>query len=184
MIKKSSFTSDYELAKASRNRHRRLFSCLYKSLSESDVRQYFLALYDLDLVGNLERYRIDYVHPEIWLEFKYQIDMTDRAVRCRVIAQILHYIHYAPIKRGEYLLPESFGIVDKSYIMLYYTDDFSKYILNPEYFKDIKSPSAPHPKLERDLFMDTAIQVEPLHVLSDYDKVWDELNLRGAYAHE
>lgn len=181
MIKVANDTSDAALAAAYRIRHAMLKDKLFSSLNESDVRQAFLALYDLDLVGNLERYRIDYAHPEIWLEMKYNVNLRDRAVRCKIIAQILHYLHYAPVKRNEPMLPESFGIVDKSYIMLYDTADFGKYIINPDYFKGIKSPSASHPDLERALFNDPLIAVKPLHVIADYDKVWTELHTRGAY---
>lgn len=181
MLKVANDCSDEALAKHARYRHAKLKDKLFSAENESDVRQAFLTLYDLDLVGNLEKYRIDWAHPEIWLEMKFSANMGDRAVRSKIIAQILHYLHQAPAKRGEHMLPETFGIVDKSYIMLYDTEAFGKYIINPTYFDGIKSPSSAHPKLERDLFNDPLIQVTPLHVLADYDTVWTELEKRGAY---
>ena len=181
MLKVAMDCSDESLAKLTRYRHYKLKDKIFHAENESDVRQLFLSLYDLDLVGSLEKYRIDWCHPEIWLEMKFNVDMTDRTIRCRIISQILHYLHLALVKRGEYMLPETFGIVDKSYMMLYNTSEFHKYILDTTYFVDIKSPSSMHPKLERELFRDPIIQVEPLHILADYDKVWTELHKRGAY---
>lgn len=184
MIKIASDCTQESLAKHSKFRHEVLKDRLYRSESESDVRQAFLSLYDLDLVGNLEKYRIDYVHPEVWLEVKYDVNMSDRKVRTRIISQILHYIHQAPAKRGEYLLPDTFGIVDKSYLLLYKTRDFLQYIINPEYFQSIKNPSSPHPELEKRLFSDPNIKTQRFHVLADYEKIWTEFEKRGVYASE
>ena len=173
--------SDSAIASSARRRHAKLKDQVFTAESESDVRQAVLALYDLDLVGKLEKYRIDYAHPEIWLEFKFKADILDRSTRCKIISQILHYIHQAPIVRGEHLLPETFGIVNKTHIMLYDTEDFGRYIINPNYFSGVKSPSSQHPQLEKDLFSDPIIQSQPLHILADYDEVWAALEERGAY---
>lgn len=181
MIKVSSDTSDHLLANASRVRHKVLKDKLYSARNESDVRQSFLALYDLDLVGHLEKYRIDYAHPELWLEMKYDMNWMDIPVRCKVIAQILHYMHYAPSKRGEHILPNSFGIVDKSFILFYETLNFTKYVLNPKYFKGIPNPSSPHPLLESELSRDPIIKGGKYHILAEYEKVWSELEKRGVY---
>lgn len=181
MLKVASETDKEGLAEHTLFRHESLKRKIYNAENESDVRQSFLALYDLDLVGNLEKYRIDYVSPDLWLEFKYSIDLSDRRVRCRVLSQILHYLHYAPTKRGELILPETFGIVDKTNIILYDTCKFLAYIINPHYFKDIKSPSQSHPDLEKALFSDPIITSDLMHVLSDYDQVWNEFEKRGVY---
>lgn len=181
MIKMGSDQSDEALAQASRLRHHKRKGQIFAANNESDVRQGVLAYLDLDLFGNLEKYRVDYAHDELWLEVKYNGNFEDRASRCRVISQMLHYLHYAPIKRGEVLLPESFGIVDKNHFMLYDTSDFGKYIINLGYFKDIKSPSAPHPELEKALFADPLIETRMYRVLSEYDEIWTELDRRGIY---
>lgn len=181
MIKLSHDVSDGELASACRRQHEMALYKIFHAENESDVRQFFLRLLGLDLVGNLEKYRIDYVHPEIWLEFKFNANMGDRRCRVKIISQILHYLHYALVKRGEHLLPDSFGIVDKNFIMLYDTADFLGYICNNKYFEDIKSPSAPHPDLERALFADTRIESEMMNVLTEYEDIWIALEKRGAY---
>lgn len=181
MIKQGSDQSDYALAKDSRERHTIMMGQLFRAKSESDVRQCFLNIFGLDRVGNLEMYRIDYVHPEIWLEFKYCADLKDRTVRCRIIAQILHYLHYAPMKRGEYMLPESFGIIDKSCVMFFNTEDFLHYFANVGYFNDIKNPSSSHPDLEKALYADPVVDSRIYYTLREYSAVWDELSRRGAY---
>jgi hypothetical protein len=181
LIKVSSDTPDNLLANASRIRHKVLKDKIYAAENESDVRQAFLALYDLDLVGNLEKYRIDYAHPELWLEMKYDMNWSDINIRARVISQILHYMYYAPYKRSEQFLPDSFGIVDKSFILFYETDKFIKYILDPAYFKGIPNPSSPHPLLESHLIKDPVIKGGKYHILAEYDKVWNELNKRGVF---
>ena len=181
MLKVASSCTDAMLAAHSRYRHDTLKSKLFNAESESDICQALFSLYDLDLVGNLEKYRVDYTHPEIWLEVKFKINVKDRADKAKVISQMLHYLHYAPTKRGEVLLPNTFGISDNSYITLYDTEAFGNYIINPGYFKDIKSPSAAHPELERALFADPLLKGLQLHVISDYEEVWSEFNKRGAY---
>lgn len=181
MLKVAHDVSDESLAAHARYRHNKLKEKIYAAESECDVRQAFLSLYDLDLVGNLEKYRIDYVHPAIWLEMKYRVDIRDLDTRCRVVAQIIHYLHQAPADRKETKLPKTFGIMDKAFIMLYDTASFGKYFLNPDYFKDAKSPSSPHPDLERDLARDPLIKAKPLHIIAEYDRVWGEFLRRGAY---
>lgn len=181
MLKVARDTSEAALAAAYRIRHKRLKDQIFASESESDVRQGVLSLYDLDLVGNLEKHRIDYVHPELFIEFKHNVDFGNIQTRCKIIAQILHYIHQIPAKRGEYMLPESFAIIDKNYALFYNTIDFAKYIVEPAYFSDINSPSSRHPVLESDLIKDIRVRTKPLHVLADYDLIWNELEKRGAY---
>ncbi|CAM0027223.1 hypothetical protein VPHD148_0129 [Vibrio phage D148] len=181
MLKVANYTSEAALAAAYRIRHKRLKDQIFASESESDVRQGVLALYDLDLVGNLEKHRIDYVHPEIFIEFKFNVDFGNLQTRCKIIAQILHYIHQIPTKRGEYMLPESFAIIDKTYALFYDTIDFAKYIIDAKYFDGIGSPSSRHPLLEDELIKDIRVKAKPFHVLADYDLLWDEFEKRGAY---
>lgn len=149
--------------------------------NESDLRHHFVTVFDLDINGFLELYRVDYASPSLWLEVKYRLDIRDLNSRCSVISQMLHYIHKAIADRGEEILPKSFGIVDRKYLMLYDTLDFGKYFLNPSYFKDIQSPSAIHPELEKALRTDPIVTSRPLHIVAEYDRIWDEFNNRGVY---
>lgn len=181
MLKVAHDVSDESLANHARYRHNKLKERIYAAESECDVRQAFLSLYDLDLIGNLEKYRIDYVNTSMWLEMKYRVDIRKLDVRCKVVAQIIHYLHQAPADRGETKLPSTFGIMNKAFIMFYNTADFGKYYLNPEYFKGIKSPSSTHPDLERDLSRDPLLKTAPIHIIAEYDKVWGELQRRGIY---
>lgn len=181
MLKIARDTGSIALAKYSKFRHNAIKRCIFNAKNESDVRQFVLTYLGLDILGNLEMHRTDWVHPELWLEFKYSIDMSDRAVRCRVISQILHYLHYAPIKRQDFELPDSFGIVDKNNIIFFDTEPYLKYILEPRYFDGVRSPSAPHPELERALFADPLIVSTQYSILNDYGLIFDEIQRRGIY---
>lgn len=183
MIKMAADTPTSDVAYMAHLRHRKLKDQIYAAESESDVRQAVLALYDLDLVGKLEKQRVDYAHPELFIEFKYKQDLKDRRVLCKILSQMLHYLHFIPYKHSRYEFPENFAIADKSLMFIYSTEDFAKYIIDKDqvYFKDISSPSSPHPILERELFNNPIIAAQGLHVIADYSRIWDELEKRGIY---
>ncbi len=180
MIKVAADTAHSDLVDSVYKRHELLKGRIYSAESESDVRQGVLSLYDLDLIGNLEKHRIDYASEKLWIEFKYDTTLTDKKYRVKVISQVLHYMHKATMERMDFGLPAGFAIADKSYIMFYDTAKFTKYIVDNKYFWDL-SPSAPHKELEDDLMCDTLITSKQFHVISDYTYVWEELNGRGLY---
>lgn len=181
MLKVASDVSTIELGNHARRRNAIIKDKMFAAENESDLRQYFLTSFDLDLVGNLELYRVDYACTGLWLEVKYRMDIRELPFRCSCIAQMLHYMHKAIADRGEEILPKSFGIVDRKFCMLYNTEDFGKYFLNPDYFSGIKSPSAPHPALESALSRDGNVRARPLHIIANYGEIWDEFNSRGVY---
>ena len=111
------------------SRHENLKRGSHEAESEADLRQNFLALYDIDHRGKLEKYYVDYVHPELWIEFKLAPHLCEKSSKVKVIAQILHYLHDAIFRRKETSLPESFAIVDRTSIEFYKTDDFVNYII-------------------------------------------------------
>ena len=149
---------------------------IYRSSTEADVRQGILALYDLDLLGHLEKHRIDYSHRALWIEMKLHMK-PDLNTKCKVISQILHYLHIA---EGRITLPRSFAIMDKSNAYFFNTEDFEVHIRDSSYFKD-HSPSGSHPELEKVLRLDRVVGAEPLNILSEYDEIWEELDRRGVY---
>ena len=155
------------------NRHDLLKGKIYRASTEADVRQGILALYDLDLLGHLEKHRIDYSHKALWIEMKYYMK-PDLNTKCKVVSQILHYLHVAQH------LPKSFAIMDKNNAYFFDTSDFVEYIEDETYFKDCQ-PSGLHKKLEMALRLERAIGAKPLHVLADYSDIWEELEKRGVY---
>lgn len=181
MIKVSNDTSEAALAAAYLRRHDRLKTQIHSAESESDVRQSSLTLFDLDLVGKLEKHRVDYAHPDILVEFKLDGSFRSLKSRCRVISQMLHYIHYIPHKHGRHMLPDTFVLMDKRHALFYDTKDFYKYILDPRYYNGIKSPSSPHPDLEAALAKDPSVTTTIFNILADYELVWSEFEKRGAY---
>lgn len=174
-------TPQTDVAYHARRRHEILKGKVYSSESESDVRQAVLALYDLDLVGNLEKHRIDFWSDELLIEFKYDADLRKLDVKCKVLAQLLHYLYLMPTKHGKFMLPENIGLVDKNNFVLYRTEDFIPYLLRDSYFTNVARPSAEHPELERMLKHDPKCRGIMFHTIADYQEVWGELEKRGVY---
>ena len=157
---------------------------IYAAGSESDVRQAVLALYDLDLVGNLEKHRIDYFNPELLIEFKYKADLNDLGVKCKVLAQMIHYLYKMVIEEHEFELPETVCLVNRTNFIFYDTTNFIKYLFDSSNFAGITSPSKDHPVLERLLRRDPNINGLSFSTISDYSHIWDELSKRGIYEFE
>ena len=181
MLKLGSDTDISDIVEHARYRNSTLKAKIHSSESESDVRQSVLSLYDLDLIGNLEKHRIDYWSNELLIEFKYNIDLIDLPNRCRVLAQILHYLYLLFTKHGNTTLPENIALVDKTSFILYDTSSLLKYILIDSYFEDSKRPSSEHVSLERDLRKDPAVTGMKFHTIADYDRIYSELEKRGVY---
>ena len=181
MIKIASDSKTEDLASHLLMRHDILKSKIHSATSESDVRQAMLSLYDLDLLGSLEKHRIDFWSDELLIEFKHDIDLTDMKVRCKVIAQVLHYLYLLPQRYSEFMLPDTIAIADKNRVFLYNTKDFLKYIFIDEYFKSAKRPSGEHPRLERVLRNDVNTRGSSFHPIADYQRLHEEFEKRGVY---
>ena len=182
MIKMAADTPQTDIAYHARRRHEMLKSRIHNTESESDARQCVISFYDLDLVGHVEKDRIDYYNEELLLEFKHHTcDLRKLDVRCKVFAQLLHYVYQMPTKHGKFDLPENMALATARCIILYRTEDFFKYLIIDEYFSEASSPSKDHPKLEKALRKDPNIRGMMFHTIADYDKLWSEFEKRGVY---
>lgn len=181
MIKLADGPTDSALAAHYMMRHENAKDLIYNAETEEDVRLGLVTLFDLDMFGTLEKYNIDYSHPNLLIEIKKDGGYLDMSKRCKAMAQLLHYVHDGPYSRGDHLLPDNLILADKRHTLFFNTIDFSKYIIDDKYFKDASSPSKPHKLLERELAWSNYMRVEPYNTLIQYDEVWSELFKRGIY---
>lgn len=181
MIKLAAATPRIDIARHAHMRHDQLKRKIHAAESESDVRQSVLALYDLDLIGNLEKNRIDFWSDELLMEMKYDADFLKLNSKCKVLSQLLHYLYNMPTKHSNFNLPENLALVDKNHIVLYRTDDFLPYLFKDEYFREAARPSAEHPLLEKALRLDRNTSGVTYNTIADYPRVWDEFEKRGIY---
>lgn len=181
MIKMAAETPQTDIAYYARRRHDIIKNKIFKSESESDVRHHVLSLYDLDLIGNLEKNRIDFWSDNIIIEFKHNVDLRNMNVRCKVLSQILHYLYLMPTKYGNFNLPDTICLADKTNFIFYDTRDFIKYLFRDTYFTSVTRPSGDHPDLEKILRRDRNVKGSIFHTIADYSSIWSELEKRGVY---